>query len=679
MNDFRFASPNFLIVLALLPVLYFVVEGLRSAGRERLRNFMAPGNLRRLLVARSALSERGKRWSFWLGLALLALALARPQGNPTIEEVDGMSLDIYVLLDLSRSMDAEDMAPSRLKKAKRTIQHLTDLLSGDRVGVIGFAGTSAQLIPLTSDYGIISTMMQIIDTSAIPSQGTDFEGALEMARQAMERGAQSVSKGEGGPRTNVFIVLSDGEDHAGGKLDIADKIREDGGVVFTIAFGTEKGVPIPVRNERGELLGYKRDRAGNTVTSAVQPKVLQELASRGGGQFYFSTLDEQEVPDILQRVQNNQRATTAMVKARIYEEYFWPLLATALALILFSFVSLRALFLRRAAPAIVLLFFTSAAQAHPLSLFWDKEKRASQTSQELAAQGKPDEAAEHLKNLQAENPDSPGVNFDFGTYLLQAKKHAEGREQLERVAKDRGQLSHESLFNIAGSYALEKKKPEAIANYAELIRRLDRKTDATDHERELLAKAKENLGYLTQANQSNSQSQSGDGQPDQQPQDGEKKQDQEKKSGDNQSDPKDQKDQKDKKDQPDQKDQGKQGNDKKEKDKSGEGEKDKQKDEQGKEQDGDKKDQQKQDQGQNQDQDQKQKPENGKNEKGENKPQGPPRRGGTPYRERDNLSEADAKRILEALKQQESTLQKKFLKKNNKNSKVTDDEPAQDW
>jgi hypothetical protein len=301
------------------------------------------------------------------------------------------------------------------------------------------------------------------------------------------------------------------------------------------------------------------------------------------------------------------------------------------------------------------------ARANPLSLLWNKEKRISEESLDLSKSGKPEAAADQFKSLQAENPDSPAVNYNLGTYLLEAKKLDEGREQLKRVAKDKNYFQADALYNLAGSYMLEKKRPEAIAGYADLIRRLEHKSPLTGKEQEILAKAKRNFAQLTQEEQKNPQNQQGNSQDQQQNQQNQSNQDQQKNQqnggqGDK-SKPDEQKDKnKDSSDKQDDQKNKQEPQDKKDQDQKGQSDNDKEKN-------------QKQ-------QDQKQSP--GDQNKQPGNP--PPRRlGGQPFRERDNISEADARRILESLKEQEGSLQKKFLKKNGKDSKVKDDANGQDW
>jgi Ca-activated chloride channel family protein len=684
MTDFHFNNPGFLFLLLSLPALSILLGRFDKGARNKLRLFLHDANLDQLLLDRGTIRDRGKRFALWAGLALAILALARPQANPVVEELKSSGLDIYVLLDVSRSMDAEDIAPSRLKKAKRTISHLTQRLAGDRVGIIAFANSAVLVSPLTNDYSILDSYLQNIDTSVVPSQGTNLGNALETAREAMERGAKNTN-GQTEAHTNIFLVLSDGEDHGESNLAVVDTIKKGGGLIFTIAYGTEKGAPIPMRDEKGELRGYKKDSAGNVVVTATKTEVLEEVAKRGGGQFYHSTQDEAEVEDVLARVNDAQRGSFTTIKATIWEEYFWVFLAPGLFLLLSSFLSLRAVkpFLARVrmpkktAGLLILfaLFGAARAEAGPISFFWNKDRKASDKGEQLAKEKKFAEAADSLKPLQAEDPDKAEVNYDIGTYLLADKKAQLGREQLEHLRNADGPLRDVALYNIAGSFAEEGKKEEARTTYAELLQHLQSKTTLNAAESALLEQTRRNVARLADPSQSpppppqqrqpNPQSGGGGG--------GDPKDDQKK--------PDDKKDQ-DKKEQEkkDQDKKGGQGDQKKDEKKPDEKKDDKGQPDQKKEEKKDdkgqgdqKKDEKKDDKG-----DGKDKPPPPESQ-GQNAPELPPRKGGQPFKDRDNMGEDDAKRILGALKERESDLQKKFLKNSVKGGRVNADDAAKDW
>lgn len=622
MRDFQFAHPEYLLLLLALPLVEVFYRKSQKSASSLLAKFSREENLAQLIKGNSV----GKNFYYFFlaGLALSLIALARPQANPIVEELQGASLDIFVLLDVSASMDAEDMAPSRLKKAKRSIQTLLDQLSGDRVGLIAFAGSAITVSPLTADYEVIKTFLQNVDSNLIQNQGTNFGNALEQAQEAMERGAER--SGKNGPRTNVFILMSDGEDNEQTDLSAADMIRDKGGTIFAIAFGTEAGGTIPMRDERGFLRGQKRDPLGNTVTTKVQVKNLQEIASRGGGQFYFSTSDEQEISDILKRMQNMDRSSATLKKARIYQEYFmYPLALAFLFLAMPHWGAILGLFRKGAAVTLLFFFLMPAAHSSPLSFFWDAERKASEESKALAQEGKTEEAAARLKQLQAENPDSPELAFNMGTYLLGGGNKEEARKQLQRLGEKGGKLSNEALFNLAGSLAQDKKTEEARGVYGDVLKNLRNKKELSPEDQSLLDLTRKNLAHLAQQNKENQKQQNKD------------KQDQ---NGSGQNDKKDQKD--------------------KENSGKGDDKKDQKKEEQKKEEE--KKEQEKKDQ----------EKKDGGNE--------PKQMSGQkhPYKERDNMSEEDAKKVLEALKQRETNLQRKFLKEKEDGAKQPK-QTGKDW
>lgn len=648
MEDFRFQNNAYLLLLLLLPLAAWAVFRVKQHANEQLKKFVSPADLLRLLGGATDGRHKRKLTAFWLGLAFLALALARPQANPVVEELENASLDIYVLLDVSRSMDAEDVPPSRLKKAKRSIQSLMSLMAGDRLGVIAFAGSAVIVSPLTSDYDVVQTFLQAVDTNLIQNQSTNLGAALEVAEQAMKRGAER--SGEQGPRTNVFVVMSDGEEQGNTDWAVAEKIHADGGTIFSIAFGTETGAKIPTRNDRGELMGYKRERNGNEVISQVRTEGLREVARRGAGEFYFSTAGEDEIRDIIARMKDMQRSGAAGVRARMYQEFFLLPLAIGILLLAYSFLPLRNLggawrawrSSRAGAVALLPFFFVPGAEAAPLSFLWDGAHRASERSQELAREGKPAEAVEVLKGRLADAPDDPALNYNIGTYLLESKQEEEGRKQLERLRSSGRGLQQEALFNMAGSWGRAGKKPEARAAYAELLSRLAAEPNKSARELEIERLTKLNLARLADESKNSSpeQKQSGGG------------------GGEGNEQKKDPSS-----------GEGKSGDDKKpekkEEPKAGENGEQK-KDPPGSEKDTPPKSEQ--------GNDQEKKP-----EKGDGQPQQTMRRGRQPFKERENLGEQEAKQILEALKLRETGLQKKFLKKKEKEGKVSDDGSGKDW
>jgi hypothetical protein len=322
----------------------------------------------------------------------------------------------------------------------------------------------------------------------------------------------------------------------------------------------------------------------------------------------------------------------------------------------------------------LLLGLSEPARANPFSYFWSKEKRASEESQALAKEKKYADAVDLLKGLQAEDPDNPEVNYNIGTYLLHGQKGRLGREQLSHLRNADGKMRELALFNTAGSLAQEGKKPEARAAYAELLQRLQSRTKLNSDEEKLLAQTKRNVARLADpAQQPPPQPDKSENKQEQQP---DQKQDQKKDSGSESKEPKQGGGGDDKKDQKQDKGDDKKDSKGDQKDDKNKSDGDNKKDDAKK--DGDKDGDKKKDQ-------QEKKEGEGKEDKGKGADQGKsqgqqmPRRGNQPFKERDNMGEDDAKRILGALKERESDLQKKFLKNKVKGGKVNVDDAAKDW
>jgi len=616
MVDFRFESEKLLFLLLVIPALIIFSSWLKKMVQKKLHLFATEKSLSWLIKSGNTTSSF-RSFFYYLSLTCFIFALARPQANPIIEERSSTSLDIMLLLDVSRSMDAEDIYPSRLKKAKKSIQTLLEKISGDRVGIVAFAGSAVLICPLTSDYEIVRTFLQAVDSNTIQNQGTNIKAALDATIRAFERGSQNAL--EKNSVSHLIVLMSDGEETVkSDSLDAAEMAKNHGAIIHTIAFGTEKGVPIPIRNDRGQLMGYKRDSKGESVISAVQPHSLREIAKAGGGNFYFSTLNEEEIKDILQKSLALQRSAQKNIKAKIYQEYFFYPLFLGFLCLLVSYFPALSFFLKRKKHIVTSILFSLliplVSKAEPekniipsfswKALLWNEEKRNTEKGKENFANEAYTNASDIFKELQARNPNSGTLAYNLGTSYIKEKKYEEARATLEEASKQAA-IAPLAKFNLAGSYAEEKKNNEAREEYASLVHNLSEKKDLTSEEKIILQMAKKNLEHLSEKQQKNN--------PQQKP---------------------DEK-QKDKKD-------GSEQNSKNE----------------------DKKEQKPDEKKGNEDKDNEQKKDYDLKKKKND------------FKEREDLSEDDAKKILENLRQQEGLLQKKFLKQ--KEVKKTN-ETEKDW
>jgi Ca-activated chloride channel homolog len=211
---------------------------------------------------------------FYAGLFFLIIALAGPQIGTEVREIQREQLDLIVALDLSKSMKAEDVRPSRLEKAKFEISRVLDNLENDRIGLIVFTGHAMLICPLTTDYSAFRMFLDIADTDIMPSSTTDFQPLFREAVSAFE----SSERARGNP-ARVLVIFSDGEDHFDRFSEPLRQLLDMGVYIFTVGIGTEGGGRIPrVNPETGGFQDFHRDRQGRVVTSRLEPDRLREMA-----------------------------------------------------------------------------------------------------------------------------------------------------------------------------------------------------------------------------------------------------------------------------------------------------------------------------------------------------------------------------------------------------------------
>ncbi|HEV8701881.1 MAG TPA: VWA domain-containing protein [Candidatus Polarisedimenticolia bacterium] len=320
----RFAAPEYLWLLFGLPVLALAFV---LSFRRRRRALEALGELRlvRRLTA-SASTERRIIKAVLVGGAVLflVLALARPQWGAKLETVTRRGVDVIIAVDTSTSMLAEDVKPSRMAQARAAVASFVDLLRGDRIGLVAFAGTAYVACPLTLDYTAAAMFVEVLDTDLIPIQGTAIAAAIRAATSAFRQGER---------RHKVLVLLTDGEDHEGDVMAAARDAGAEGITIFTIGVGSSRGEPIPLRNERGDIIGYKEDRKHRKVTSRLGESDLEAIALQTGGKYFRSTPDGIELQRVYEEISRMDQRTMSGRMMSVYEErYQIPLLAALILL-----------------------------------------------------------------------------------------------------------------------------------------------------------------------------------------------------------------------------------------------------------------------------------------------------------------------------------------------------------
>ncbi len=246
-------------------------------------------------------------------MALLVTGVAGPRFGTVYEEVRRRGVDLVVAIDVSNSMLAEDFAPSRLGKAKHQLSALLDKLEGDRVAIMPFAGQAYLMCPLTLDYSAAKLYLSILDEDSIPVKGTNIAAAVETALTAFEKMER---------KHKVILLLTDGEGLEGDAAEAAKKAADEGVIIHTIGIGSPDGVPIPIRDDEGNL-AYKKDRRGEVVMSKLDETTLEKISLLTGGKYYRSSYDEMELDWFMKQLAGMEKKDLkSQVISRKKERYF---------------------------------------------------------------------------------------------------------------------------------------------------------------------------------------------------------------------------------------------------------------------------------------------------------------------------------------------------------------------
>jgi Ca-activated chloride channel family protein len=266
------------------------------------------------------MGERLKQISMFAGIFFLIVALAGPKIGTEVREIKRQGIDMLVALDLSASMNAEDVRPSRLEKAKFEINRLIERLRGDRVGLIVFTGESYLQSPMTMDYSALRLFLDIADTEQMPSSATAFKPALETALEAF----QSLEE-NGTDASKVLLIISDGEDHGESYQEALRSLTNENILVYTVGVGTADGTTIPLYEEgTGDLIGYKRDNEGQVVTTKLQSQILRNIAQQGNGEYYSIERGNDGIDAFLARMDELEKGEFASQEYADYKnQYQW--------------------------------------------------------------------------------------------------------------------------------------------------------------------------------------------------------------------------------------------------------------------------------------------------------------------------------------------------------------------
>lgn len=318
---FRFEDPAYLCLLISLPLLILIrMYGLRKR-KKQLKEFGDILLVKELMPNVSGGRRELKFWLMLAAVALIAVMLARPQMGTKISQDKRQGIEVMIALDISNSMKAEDVAPSRLDKSKMMIENLVDNFTDDKVGLVVFAGDAFIQLPITSDYVSAKMFLQNIDPSLIASQGTNLAEAVGLS-------SRSFTKQDNVGR--AIIVITDGEDHEGGAVEAAKQAKKNGMRVFVLGVGSTKGTPIPDGNG-----GYMKDNTGQVVMSALNEEMCKQVAEAGGGAYIHvdnNNLAQRQLDNEISKLQKGD------IMNVVYSEYDEQFQAVGILLIIILIV-----------------------------------------------------------------------------------------------------------------------------------------------------------------------------------------------------------------------------------------------------------------------------------------------------------------------------------------------------
>jgi len=346
---YQLDQPIYFYILFAIPVIVVVFLLLLVWKRTVQKRFVDKELLKKLSPNRSLFKSVLKVLVLCLAIACLSFALVNPKIGTKLETVKREGVDIVFALDVSKSMLAEDIAPNRLEKAKQLITQIINGLAGDRIGIIGYAGSAFPQVPITSDFSSAKLFLSGMNTDMVSSQGTAITQAIELAQTFYDDEDQT---------NRVLFIISDGEDHEGNVSTIAEEAAEKGIRIFTIGVGTLEGGPIPIK-ENGVLQYYKRDQNNEQVISRLSEETLKEIAKTANGE-YIDGSNTKAVVDRVKAILNGMDKKEFEAKQFTdFKDQFQWFLAGALFLLVLD----------------VFLLERQTAWLKKLNLFNEKEKQ----------------------------------------------------------------------------------------------------------------------------------------------------------------------------------------------------------------------------------------------------------------------------------------------------------------
>ena len=478
---FRFEDSIYLYLLAVIPMLALLRFMMTRSRKKRLRKFGDPQLVKQLMPDVSRWRPAVKFWLLQAALALIIVMLARPQLGTKISHEKRQGIETIIAMDISNSMLAQDVTPSRLDRCKMMVENLVDNFTDDKIGLIVFAGDAFIQLPIPSDYVSAKMFLADIQPSLIATQGTDIALAISKA-------VNSFTQEEGIGK--AIIVITDGEDHEGGAVEAAQEARKKGMRVYVLGVGSKGGAPIPDGNG-----GYMKDRAGNTVMTRLNQDMCRDIAKAGGGAYIHvdnNSDAQRQLDNELAKLSKKETETT------VYSDFDEQFQAVGILVLLLLIAELCLLECknpllknvrffkgkRRYASAILVLMLVSTIPTQAQS-----DRSNIREGNRLFRSGKHADSEVSYRKAMEKNPRNPQAAYNLGNALFAQKKDSaavvayQSGVQLETSAK-RKAMGYHNMGVVCQSH---KMFSEAIEAYKNALR-LNPKDDEARYNLELCKK-----------------------------------------------------------------------------------------------------------------------------------------------------------------------------------------------
>lgn len=492
---FRFEDPKYLYLLVLIPVLALIHILMVHRQKRRIMKFGEPELVRKLMPNVSKWRPIIKFWLLEAALSLMIVMLARPQFGTKIRNEKRIGIETIIALDISNSMLAEDVEPSRLERSKMMVENLVDNFTDDKIGLIVFAGDAFVQLPITSDYVSAKMFLSSINPSMISVQGTDIATAINMA-------ANSFTQQEGVGK--AIIVITDGENHERGAVEAAESAKKKGMNVFVLGVGSTKGAPVPVQGSND----YIKDNMGNTVVSALNETMCREIASAGGG-VYIHVANNSNAQKMLDT--EIEKLSKKEISTNIYSDYDEQFQAVGILVLLLLIAEICILECKNPLLRKISLFGAKRKTIMLIIVIMSAFSVSAQTDRQYVRSGnkqfrsgKYEESDVLYRKSLEKNSRNPQAVYNLGNALLAQGKDSAAIVQFESAAKlETNPLRKAQSYHNMG-YICQSKRlyAEAIDAYKEALR-LNPNDDMTRYNLAVCKREKQKQDQQNKQNQQN--------------------------------------------------------------------------------------------------------------------------------------------------------------------------------